>query len=302
MMQHRRRERVVRRVGIVGLGVMGSAMSKHLLGAGYEVVGFDVASDRLEALAALGGEPLGSGAEVARASDVLLFSLPSVSALEAATEDVATGADAGLIAVEMGVFPLAAKEQARDRLAGVGVELMDVAVSGTGLQAADATLVVMASGSPAAFATCKPVFDVIGRSTHYLGPFPNGSIMKFVANLLVAVHSLSTAEAHTLGRAAGLDPHVVQAVISDGVGSSRMFEIRGPMMVAGEYEPPAARLDIIKKDATIIQEFARSVGVATPLLDAALPIYTEASAAGFGDLDAAALCKELERLAGLDRA
>ncbi len=292
---------MVDRVGIVGLGVMGSAMSRHLLAAGYEVSGFDVASDRVELFTELGGRALPSGAEVARQSEVVLFSLPSVEALEDAVGDVASGASSGLIAVEMGVFPLAAKERARDRLAEAGVELMDVAVSGTGLQAADATLVVMASGSPEAFDACRPVFDVIGRSTHYLGPFPNGSIMKFVANLLVAVHSLSTAEAHTLGRAAGLDPRVVQEVISDGVGSSRMFEIRGPMMVADEYTPPSARLDIIKKDATIIQEFAKTVGAATPLLDAALPVYEAASADGLGDLDAAALCRRLEQLAGLNR-
>lgn len=291
----------MKHIGVVGLGVMGTAMSSHLIEAGYDVHGFDVVGERNEALTARGGVAEASGAAVAAASDLVLFSLPTVAALEAATKDVLDGVHEGLIAAEMGVFPIEAKQQAHDLLAGAGVELMDVPVSGTGLQAADATLVVMASGSREAFDATKSVFDVIGRATYYLGEFPNGSVMKFIANLLVAIHNLSSAEAHAMGLAAGMDPAVVQEVIADGVGSSRIFEIRGPMMAADTYEPPSARLDIIKKDAAIIQEFARSVGSPTPLLDTALPIYAQASADGLGDLDAAALCRYLERVGGIQR-
>ncbi len=292
---------MIQQIGVVGVGVMGSAMSRHLLSAGYRVSGFDIIPERLDALTAAGGEARRSGAEVAAGADLVLLSLPSVSSLETAIEDVAAGAHPGLIVAEMGVFPIEAKRKARDRLAEVGVELMDVPVSGTGLQAADATLVVMASGSPEAFEKTRPVFDTVGRATHYLGEFPNGSIMKFIANLLVSIHNLATAEAHTLGIAAGMDPAVVQKVISDGVGSSKIFDIRGPMMVRDSYDPPSARLDIIKKDAGIIQAFARSVGAPTPLLDAAIPVYQESSEEGLGDLDAAALCRHLERIAGLHR-
>jgi 3-hydroxyisobutyrate dehydrogenase-like beta-hydroxyacid dehydrogenase len=124
--------------------------------------------------------------------------------------------------------------------------------------------------------------------------------MKFIANLLVALHNLATAEAHALGIAAGLDPETVQRVTEDGVGSSKIFEIRGPMMVADEY-PPAARLAIILKDAKLIEEYARSVGAPTPLLHAAVQVYQDASAGGLGDLDAAALCRHLEEIAGLTR-
>ena len=276
-------------------------MSGHLIDAGYVVHGFDVDEAKLAAFAARGGIAQTSGAAVAAASDLVLLSLPTIGALEAATEDVAAGAQEGLIVAEMGVFPIEAKTAARDRLAQVGVELMDVPVSGTGLQAADATLVVMASGSQEAFDATKAVFDVLGRATYFLGPFPNGSVMKFIANLLVVVHNLASAEAHALGIAAGMDPAVVQEVISDGVGSSKIFEIRGPMMVADDYEQASARLNIARKDAGIISAFAKSVGSPTPLLDAAIPVYDQAQAAGLGDLDAAALCRFLEQSAGLRR-
>ncbi len=289
------------RIGVVGVGVMGSAMSGHLIRAGYEVHGFDVVPEKVDALAQLGGIPQPSGAAVAAATDVVLLSLPSVAALEEATEDVAAGAHDGLIVVEMGVFPMDVKQRSRERLAEVGVELMDVPVSGTGLQAADATLVVFASGSPEAFERTEPIFSVIGRSTHHLGEFGNGSVMKYIANLLVAVHNLSAAEAHALGIAAGMDPALVQRVMSDGVGSSKIFDIRGPMMVTDTYEPPSARLAIILKDAHIIKGFAEQVGAPTPLLDATIPVYERSTEAGLGDLDAAALCRHLEQLAGLKR-
>jgi len=291
----------IKRVGIVGLGIMGSAMSRHLITAGFEVHGFDILADKVSEFKALGGTAHPSGAEVAAASELVILSLPTVASLEAATEDVAAGAHRGLIAAEMGVFPIEAKQASFDRLAEVGVELMDVPVSGTGLQAEDRTLVVMASGSQYAFDRTKNVFDAVGRATHFLGPFPNGSVMKFIANLLVAVHNLASAEAHALGLAAGMDPNVVQTVIGDGVGSSRIFDIRGPMMAADTYEPPSARLATILKDVTIIQAFARSVGAPTPLLDTALPVYEASRRAGLGDLDAAALLRHLENSSGITR-
>lgn len=293
---------MVHRIGVIGLGIMGSAMSGHLLDAGYEVHGFDIVDEKVDAFTARGGVAHPSGADVARASELVLLSLPSVEALETATADVAAGVQEGLVVAEMGVFPIEAKERAQAALEAAGAVFMDVPVSGTGLQAADATLVVMASGPEEAFEATKDVFDTIGRATYYLGAVPNGSIMKFIANLLVSIHNLSSAEAHTLGIAAGMDPNVVQEVISDGVGTSAIFEIRGPMMVADSYDPPSARLDTIKKDTTIIQAFARSVGAPTPLLDAALPVYEASSGEGLGDLDAAALCRHLERLGGIERA
>lgn len=288
-------------IGVVGLGVMGSAMSGHLLKAGYQVHGYDIIPEKVDRFAAMGGIPEESGAAVARASGVVLLSLPTVDSLEVATADVAGGTHPGLIVIEMGVFPLDAKNRSRERFAAVGVELLDVPVSGTGLQAADATLVVFASGSPQAFERTAPIFDVIGRSTHYLGEFGRGTIMKYIANLLVAVHNLSAAEAHALGIAAGMDPAVVQKVMSDGVGASKIFDIRGPMMVADTYDPPAARLAIILKDALIIKGFAEQVGAPTPLLDAAIPVYEHSTDAGLGDLDAAALCRYLEQSAHLHR-
>jgi putative dehydrogenase len=287
-------------VGIVGVGIMGAAMASNLLRAGHRVTGFDIDGSKTEALAGLGLMAAPGPIDVAASSEIMILSLPSASALRAVTDELSGSVFPGLLALETGTLPLTDKEGARSALEKSGVELMDVPLSGTGLQAEEATLVVFASGSRRGFERARPVFDAIARSSHFLGDFGNGSKMKYIANLLVAVHNLATAEAHALGIAAGMDPASVQRVMEDGVGSSKIFEIRGPMMVADQYVP-AARLDLILKDALLIADYARSVGAPTPLLEAALHVYEDASAAGLGDLDAAALCRYLEQSAGLTR-
>jgi 3-hydroxyisobutyrate dehydrogenase-like beta-hydroxyacid dehydrogenase len=288
------------KVGVIGLGVMGGAMAANLVDRGRQVLGYDVDPAKTAELVDRGGTAASSAGAVASGADIVVLSLPTTAALAEVAAEIAQSPRTGLTCLEAGTFPLEAKLSAREVLSPAGVDLLDTPLSGTGLQAADATLVVFASGSRDGFERAKPVFDAIGRSTHYLGEFGNGSKMKYIANLLVAVHGLAAAEAHVLGIAAGLDPARVQEVMEDGVGSSKIFEIRGPMMVADDY-PAAARLDILLKDATIISEYARSVGSPTPLLDAALPVYADASGAGLGDLDAAALCRYLETRGGIKR-
>jgi 3-hydroxyisobutyrate dehydrogenase-like beta-hydroxyacid dehydrogenase len=280
---------------------MGSAYARNLLAAGHEVAGHDVATERMATLEALGGEPADTNAEVARASDVVLIAVATVDGLReavAGADGIVSGARQGAIVVEMGTFPLAEKEWARTVLASRGVAVLDAPVSGTGLQAEAREIVIYASGDPAAMSQAKPVFEGLAKAIYDLGEFGNGSKMKYLANLLVSVHNLATAETFVLGKAAGLDPDVILEVISAGVGSSRIFEIRGPMMAADDY-PPAARLKMFLKDIDVIGGFARDLGAPTPMLDAALPWYQEAVEAGLGEMDAAALARLLaDRVSG----
>ena len=287
-------------VGVVGLGVMGSAMAANLVAAGHTVVGFDIDPRRQSSAAEAGVRIEDTAGAVGAASEIVIFSLPTQSSLAEVASQVASGAREGLLCLETGTFPLAAKTAARDILAASGIELMDAPLSGTGLQATDGTLVVFASGSREGFDRARAVFRAIGRSSHYLGDFGNGSRMKYIANLLVVVHSLVAAEAHVLGMAAGMNPATVQRLAEDSTGSSKMLEIRGPMMVIDDY-PAAGRLDVLLKDAEIIKDFATSAGSPTPLLDTAIEVYRRASSAGMGDFDVAVLCRYLEDEAGLER-
>ena len=292
-------------VGVVGLGIMGAAMSTNLLKAGCRVVGRDVDAGRLEAFAAAGGLAAGSPREIAEQTDVIVTVLPGADVLH----EVVTGRD-GLIAArneqlivaDCGTFDISDKERTRDALTAAGMSMLDCTISGTGVQARTGDLVVYASGDERHFHECAPVFSRFARASHYVGAFGNASKMKFVANLLVAVHTAAAAEAMVLAQRAGLDPQTVYDLVKSGAGTSRMFELRGPLMAAGEYDKDvASRLELWQKDMQVIGRYAQSVACPVPLFAASAQIYNAAIGHGYGKLDMAAVCAVLEDLAGISR-
>ena len=291
-------------VGVIGAGTMGGAMAKNLIAAGFEVIGRDPSAEREAALAALGGKIAASPRAVGERAEIVITSLPGVAAFEAVTggaDGLAASARGGLIVCETSTLPIEAKERGRAVLAEAGIVLLDTPLSGTGSQAAVKDLVVYASGDSAAIARCADVFDGFSRRHFDVGRFGNGSRMKFVANLLVAIHNVATAEAMVLGMKAGLDPRRILDVIGAGAGTSRVFEVRGPMMAANEYEPATMSIDLWRKDMRIIGEFAAELGCAVPLFEASGRVYREALAQGLESKDTAAVCAVLERLAGIER-
>lgn len=285
------------RVGVVGLGAMGGAMARNLVDSGFAVCGYDLEPERVRDLTDAGGQAAGSAGEVAQRSDVVILSLPSEAAFEAVAIDpggLAAGAHGDLVAVEMSTLPVALKVRGRDALAGHGITLLDCPLSGTGDQAVNRDLVVLASGDPQAVERCGPVFDGLARSRFDLGEFGAGSRLKFVANLLVGIHNVAAAEGLALADAAGLDGHQALEVLLEGAGASRMLAVRGPKMLAGDYGS-GVRLDVFRKDLRLIADFAAGHGAQTPLLDVCAALYEEASAAGRGEQDTASVYELLRR-------
>jgi 3-hydroxyisobutyrate dehydrogenase-like beta-hydroxyacid dehydrogenase len=289
------------KVGVVGVGIMGSAIARNLRKSDAEVVGYDIAAARVAELKAMGAEVARSAGEVASKVDVVLTSLPSIAALDATVAAIAAAPKRGLVVCELSTLPIDVKMRARDALATVGVSLLDCPLSGTGAQAVTGDLAVFASGDKAAYERARDVFPRFARVTHYLGEFGNGSKMKFVANLLVAIHNVASAEAMVLARKAGLDPDLVAKVIPTGAGTSRVFELRAPLMVKGNYEPPAMKVEVWQKDMEIIGQYAESLGVATPTFSASAPVYDKAIERGLGGQDTAAVCTVLEEMSGVRR-
>ena len=288
-------------VGVIGLGIMGSAISANLVRAGFAVSGTDIAAPRRAALARAGGRALRSAAAVAAEARMLLTSLPSAAALHAVAKELAAHARAGSVVIETSTLGIDDKLRAQRALAARNVILLDCPLSGTGAQARVKDLVVYASGERAAYRRAIPVFEGFARAHHYLGAFGNGSRMKFVANLLVAIHNVSAAEALVLAIKAGLDPKTVVRVVGDGAGGSRMLQVRGPMMAAGRYRPATMKVAMWRKDMRIIGEFAAALGVKTPLFSASAPLYDAALAQGFAGADTAAVCAVLEKRSGVRR-
>jgi len=210
-------ERVAKsRVGLVGLGIMGSAMAASLLRAGFTVVGYDPLAACRRRHRKAGGIAAASAREVARQARILITSLPSAKALAQVVDEILSSARTGLIVVETSTLPIPVKEAARRRLAKAGVTLLDCPLSGTGAQARTGDLAVYGSGDRAAFRKVMPMLKGFARAQYYLGAFGNGSKMKFAANLLVAIHNVSAAEAVVLARRSGLDPHLAVKVLGDG--------------------------------------------------------------------------------------
>lgn len=285
---------MTRTVGIIGLGIMGSAMAGCLIERGWQVFGTDTDPARTDALAKAGGTPRDSIAAVCADAATLVTSLPSPKALaEVAAGIAATPAPRTVI--ETSTMALADKLAFRDTLHAAGHIALDCTISGTGAQALTRDLVILASGDPAAIAAAAALFADIARQAHDLGEYGNGTRMKFVANLLVAVHNVATAEAMVLGARAGLDPHKIVEVIGAGAGNSRVFEMRAPMMADRAYAPPTARVSLFQKDVGVIGDFARSLGLALPTFEAAVPVYEAAALAGLADQDVTVIHAVLER-------
>jgi L-threonate 2-dehydrogenase len=286
-------------VGVIGLGNMGSAMAANLVQAGFEVVGTDVVARYRNALKKAGGTALADARAVGKCSRRIILSLPSEAALQAVCADLAASCLPGAIVIETGTLPLAAKIKARDILAGRDVTLLDCTLSGTGAQAKNRDLAVYASGDTKAIKVFRPIIDGFARACYDLGEFGNGTRMKFVANLLVAIHNVAAAEAILLGVRSGLDPATLVKVIGDGAGSSRMFQVRGPSMVNRTWDEAMISNKVWQKDLKLIGEALKDTGSPAPLFCATIPLYTAALATGHAEHDTAAVYEVFERMAGM---
>ena len=284
-----------RTVGIVGLGIMGGAIARNLVDRGWRVVGFDTDATRRTELAGANVTIAGDVGQVAHEAPIIMTSLPNPAAVEDVAQAIADSGQPPRIVVELSTLTLADKLRFEDILKKAGHIALDCPLSGTGAQAKNRDLVVYASGDSASIARCAELFSDFAKQSADLGAFGNGSRMKFVANHLVAIHNVATAEAMILAERAGLDPKLVVDMVGPGAGGSRMFQMRAPMMVEGVYEPATMKVSTWKKDMAIIAEFADDVGCATPLFTLTQPVYTEAMAMGLGDQDTAAVFEVLKK-------
>jgi putative dehydrogenase len=288
-------------VGIVGLGIMGGAFANNLRAAGWRVIGYDLDPKRRRALGRAGIEIAADVAALVAAAPTIITSLPKASALAATVDAIVAAGVRRRVVIEASTFKLEDKEAAEVRLREAGHVLLDCPISGTGFQAKTKDLVIYASGGSAEIKKLAPLFADFARAVHDLGAFGNGSKMKYIANLLVAIHNVASAEALVLGMKAGLPPELIFEQIKIGAGNSRVFELRAPMMVEGRYDDPTMKVSVWQKDMDVIGSFAQALGAPTPLFAATLPIYAAAMSTGYAEQDTASTCAVLEAMAGLER-
>jgi 3-hydroxyisobutyrate dehydrogenase-like beta-hydroxyacid dehydrogenase len=282
-------------VGIVGLGIMGGAIARNLVERGWRVLGFDTDAGKRAELAAAGVVIVDGVGPLTRDAPLIMTSLPTPAAVESVAKAIAGSGETSRIVIELSTLTLADKLQFETILKAAGHIPLDCPLSGTGAQARMRDLIVYASGDSDAIARSMPLFADFAKQSADLGVFGNGSRMKFVANHLVAIHNVATAEAMILAERAGLDPKLVVEMVGPGAGGSRMFQMRAPMMVEGKYEPATMKVSTWKKDMAIIAEFADDIGCETPLFTLTQPVYAQAMAMGLGDQDTAAVFEVLKK-------
>jgi 3-hydroxyisobutyrate dehydrogenase-like beta-hydroxyacid dehydrogenase len=273
---------------------MGGAIARKLAERGWTVIGFDVDAARRSQAGSDNVTIAGEVSEVARRSTMIMTSLPSPEAANNVARDIVESGQSPRTVVELSTLTIADKLQFKAILEAAGHIALDCPLSGTGAQAMTRDLVVYASGDSAAIARCLDLFNDFARQSANLGVYGNGSRMKFIANHLVAIHNVASAEAMVLAERAGLDLTQVIDMVGPGAGGSRMFQMRAPMMAKRCYEPATMRVSTWKKDMAIIAAFAEELGCETPLFTSTQPVYTQAMTMGLGDQDTAAVFEVLK--------
>lgn len=290
-------------VGLVGLGLMGSAMAPRLVAAGGTVVGCDTDEARRVEHLSRGGEIAASPKQVAERCDVVVLSLP--------TSEVAREVCLGPESVVEAQRPVLVIDTTTPRpsdtltignsLAEHGIRYIDATLSGNSDQAARGDLVAMVGGTDADVAAAGPTLDAIARSVHHLGPLGSGAQTKLIVNLVLGVHRAALAEALVMGERAGIDLDVLLDVLQDGAAYSKAMDLAGRRMVEADHYPPASRIRQSHKDFRLITELGQDLEVPTDLASVVRGLLEEGETDGLADADNSAVVEIIRRRAGTGR-
>lgn len=295
------------RVGVVGLGIMGGTMAEALLQQGYEVCGTDIDAKALARFKRAGGVCLGSAAEVAARSDVVIVSLSTSKALAQVTDSIAAVPRAQWqqppIVIETSTLPMADKDACANALRKLGIRTLDAPISGTAVRIKERAWTFFVSGQQTAFRKVLPVLQVFTDKVSFVGPYGNGTKMKLAANHLVAIYNVAYAESVALARKMGLNPQDVLDLFGNSpVLGTGVMRLRMPMMLARQYSPPTMKVEVWQKDMQVIGDMAKSVDCPTPLFSTCAAIYTSAMAMGLAMEDTASTAEVMASLAGIPAA
>ncbi|MFH1569487.1 MAG: NAD(P)-dependent oxidoreductase [Gemmatimonadota bacterium] len=285
-------------IGLVGIGLIGTALAERLRAAGYALTGCDLAADRRQALAALGGAPVESARAVAEACDTVLLALPDSDAVLTAVTDedgvlAARHLPAAIVDTTTG-DPEAVADLAA-HLAGRGVAYLDATISGSSQQVREGQAVFMVGGPQAAYAACAPVFDALGGRRFHLGPPGSGTRAKLASNLVLGLNRLALAEGLLFAEGLGLDPAGFLDLLVETPAYSRQMDTKGPKMTARDFAPQA-RLAQHAKDVDLILGSAARLGLYLPASRLHQALLRAAIEAGDGALDNSAIIRQLQRL------
>ena len=291
-----------KRIGLIGLGIMGKPMSKNLLKAGYDLTVCDINAAAVSEVVALGAKSAATPKEVAAVTDIVITMLPNspqVKTVVLGQNGVIEGARAGALVVDMSsIAPLAAQEVAK-ALAEKGIRMLDAPVSGGEPKAIDATLSIMVGGNAADFEVALPVLKCMGASAVRVGDVGAGNVTKLANQVIVALNIAALSEAMTLATKAGVDPELVFNAIKGGLAGSTVMNAKTPLMLDRKFDP-GFRINLHIKDLNNALETAHDVGVPLPLTAGVMEIMQALKVDGCGENDHGGIVKYYEKLAKVE--
>ena len=288
-------------IGFIGLGIMGTPMTRNLLGAGYALIVHDLNGAAVEAAVAAGAAAATSPREIAQRSQVVITMLPDspdVERVALGPDGLVEGLSAGGIYVDMSTIAPTVAVKVAQTLFGKGVRCLDAPVSGGETGAINATLSIMVGGDEATFDEARPIFEALGKTITLCGPNGAGQIVKTCNQIQVALNFVGMAEALVLGAKAGVDPAIIIQVLSGGYAQTRVMDVRGPRIIRGDFQP-GFKSRFHYKDLNIIMKTASDYGIPLPVTSLVHELFAAMVAAGRGDLDHSGIITVLEDLAGV---
>jgi len=292
----------MKRIGIVGVGLLGSAVASRLLKGGFEVKGYDKHPEQVKALQAQGLKAASSIAEAAADADAVFTILPSLESVETAilgTGGLVEIAPRSATLIQMSTISPDLTRRLAKAAAARGLGFLDAPMSGTSAMVERGDCSIFVGGERARADACRPIFDAIAKKTLYVGDAGMASLAKLATNLLVGLNTAALAEALVLGAKGGLAPAVLLDILKDSAAASKMVDIRGPLMASRRFEAQM-KVDMFLKDFKLMLEEGQRLGVSLPLTSITQQLATATAAAGRGEEDLAAIITTLELLAGLE--
>jgi 3-hydroxyisobutyrate dehydrogenase len=284
----------MQRVGVIGLGKMGLPIARNLMESGFEVIGYrrSGSAELIEA----GGQAGDSPGDVARRADVLLSIVPDAAAVTdvvCGQAGTLTGLRPGTVHIEMSTIDIAVKARVRDAVQRRGGDMLDCPISGSPPMVAPRQATTFVSGEEASVDRVRPVLDAISGPWVHTGAFGTGTRLKYIANLLLAVHTVAAAEAMELARRSGLDLELVQRTLDDSIGSSAIWRQRGPMMRERAWSPAPGPITTLHPILEQIEDCAAETGLTAQVFASAKAAFDKALADGWGDLDIASVYDQI---------
>jgi len=291
----------MKKIGFVGLGIMGKPMAKNLVKAGYSLIVNDIVKAPCEELRAIGAEVAATPAEAAANCDVVITMLPNspqVLEVVGGKNGILEGAKAGQIYVDMSSIAPGAAQEVGKLCAAKGVHMLDCPVSGGEPKAVDGTLSIMCGGDQKDFDEVYDILMVMGASAVLIGGVGSGNTTKLANQIIVALNIAAMGEAMALAVKAGVDPEKVFDAIKGGLAGSTVLNAKMPMVLARNFQP-GFRIDLHIKDLKNVMETAHAVDMPLPLAAQALEMFEALKVEGKDKLDHSALVQYYERLGNI---